>query len=93
MPNGDVALFARPVAPSDRTELSAPRFLAEDADAGLLLIEDLGDALFARLTEADPAQETALYLAATDALLELHRHAPPVLDKATPAKLAADDGT
>ncbi len=85
---GDIALFARLSRHLTGLKLSAPRILAEDSDEGLLLIEDLGDALFARLTEADPAQETALYLAATDALLELHRHAPPVLDKATPAKLA-----
>lgn len=53
--------------------LSAPRILAEDQAAGLLLIEDLGDDLFARVTNADPTQEVPLYEAATDALLHLHR--------------------
>jgi hypothetical protein len=57
--------------------LSAPAILAEDTQTGLLLLEDLGDALYARVLERDPAQEPLLYRAATDLLVELHRHAPP----------------
>ena len=34
--------------------LSPPAILAEDYDNGFLLIEDLGDGLFARLVAADP---------------------------------------
>ncbi|QPH52755.1 aminoglycoside phosphotransferase family protein [Pontivivens ytuae] len=45
---------------------SAPEVLAEDAEAGLLLLEDLGDALFARVTGR--VDEVALYEAAVDAL-------------------------
>jgi aminoglycoside/choline kinase family phosphotransferase len=69
--------------------LSAPAILAEDAEAGLLLLEDLGDALFARVLERDPAQEETLYRAATDLLVELHRHAPPAgLASYAPAPMA-----
>ena len=57
--------------------LSAPALLAEDAEDGLLLLEDLGDALYARVLARDPAREETLYCAATDLLVELHRHAPP----------------
>mgnify|MGYP005848825871 CR=1 FL=1 len=57
--------------------LSAPAILAEDTQAGLLLLEDLGDALYARILTQDPAMERELYRAATDLLVELHRHAPP----------------
>jgi len=56
---------------------SAPRILACDETRGLLLLEDLGDDLFARLTAADPKRETDLYLAATDLVAALQRHAPP----------------
>jgi len=57
--------------------LSAPAILAEDDSAGLLLLEDLGDALFARVLSHDPAMEPALYRAAIDLLIALHRSAPP----------------
>ena len=56
---------------------SAPRILAEDADNGFLLLEDLGDALFARVVADDPPLETPLYEAATDVLVALHKVTPP----------------
>lgn len=56
---------------------SAPAILAEDHVAGFLLLEDLGDALFARLLAADPRREVELYSAATDFLIDLHRRPPP----------------
>ncbi len=57
--------------------LSAPRILAQDEHNGFLLIEDLGDALFARLIRNSPDQEHTLYSAAVDVLVELHEHQPP----------------
>lgn len=60
---------------------SAPKVLAQDATAGLLLLEDLGDALFARLVADDPARELPLYRAATGFLADLHRHPPPTFLK------------
>lgn len=60
--------------------LSAPRILAKDLALGFLLIEDLGDGIFARLIPDDPSQETTLYAAATDVLLHIQSHpAPPAL--------------
>ena len=56
-----------------RHGLRAPAILAADEYQGLLLLEDLGDTLFARVLEADPAQEHMLYTAATDVLIHLHR--------------------
>lgn len=62
--------------------LSAPRILAADTDNGFLLLEDLGDALYARVIPATPepdrdAMEMRLYRAAIDALLVLHAHPAP----------------
>ncbi len=68
--------------------LSAPRILAQDAAQGFLLLEDLGDDLFARVIEADGAREAPLYEAATDLLLQLHRHPAPELTQLTPPVLA-----
>lgn len=48
--------------------LSAPDILAADEANGFLLLENLGEGLFARLCEADPGQESALYTAAVDLL-------------------------
>jgi aminoglycoside/choline kinase family phosphotransferase len=57
--------------------LSAPRILAEDEPNGFLLIEDLGDDLFARVLRTDPHQEATLYSAAVDVLVHLHHQSPP----------------
>jgi len=56
--------------------LSAPEILAEDAATGLLLLEDLGDDLFARVCASDPAMEQTCYAAAVDMLVHLHRQPP-----------------
>ncbi|MBN2906054.1 MAG: phosphotransferase [Rhodobacteraceae bacterium] len=57
--------------------LSAPAILAEDPVQGFVLLEDLGDALFARVTAQSPEMEAPLYAAATDLLVQLHRADPP----------------
>lgn len=66
---------------------SAPGVLAEDAAAGLLVIEDLGDDTYTRLLDgghdADP-----LYGLAVDVLADLHRRPP---DVAVPSGLAPYD--
>ena len=49
---------------------SAPAVLAKDTAAELLLVEDFGDGLFARLLEREPAREGALYTAAVEFLAE-----------------------
>ena len=56
--------------------LSAPRVIAADFGSGLAVLEDLGDDLYARLTE-DGVDETPLYDAAADVLVRLHAQPPP----------------
>lgn len=56
---------------------SAPKIHAADPQHGFLLIEDLGDDLFAKLCESNAEIEKTLYETAIDVLLELHRHPAP----------------
>jgi N-acetylmuramate 1-kinase len=58
---------------------SAPEIYATDRENGLILMEDLGDDLFARVCAKSPALEVPLYEAAIDALCQLHRTPPPDL--------------
>ncbi len=58
---------------------SAPEIHAADVDAGLLLLEDLGDDLYADALAAGADQET-LYGAAVDVLVDLHGATPAGLD-------------
>lgn len=86
----DVRPFVRIARQLRAFGLSAPDILAQDAEAGLLLLEDLGDALYAQVIAADPELETPLYDAAIDLLAELHRHpAPAGLTAYDPATMAA----
>ena len=57
--------------------LAPPEVLASDPDRGFVLLEDLGDALFARIAAAEPATEATLYAAAVDTLTALHAEPPP----------------
>ncbi len=57
--------------------LSPPTILAQDIRHGLLLLEDLGDALFAAEIRKTPSREKELYLAAVGVLAEVHKHAAP----------------
>lgn len=71
--------------------LSAPAIYAEDVANGFLLIEDLGDGLYARIAEHDPELEKPIYEAAIDALLEIGKGTPPdveAYDSPTMAPLA-----
>ncbi len=65
--------------------LSAPEIVAFDIDAGLAILEDLGDGVFARLVEtgADPKP---FYTGAIDVLVRLH-------ETPTPDTLAFEGGT
>lgn len=68
---------------------SAPRLLSQDNTNGFLLIEDLGDALFARLIHEQPDMERRLYCAAVDTLIQLHQQpAPQGLLNYSPSKMA-----
>ena len=68
--------------------LSAPEIYAEDAETGFLLLEDLGDALFAKVLAADPTPERQLYEAATHVLIALHEAAAPELPAYDPPLMA-----
>jgi aminoglycoside/choline kinase family phosphotransferase len=59
---------------------SAPAILATDSTRGLVLLEDLGDDLFALLLRQDPSREPALYAAAIDLVADLQRLPPPAAD-------------
>ncbi len=56
---------------------SAPRILHKDVAGGFLLLEDLGDDLFARVARNNPQAEQELYSAATDFLVAMHSTTPP----------------
>jgi aminoglycoside/choline kinase family phosphotransferase len=56
--------------------LSAPAVHDADLGAGFLLLEDLGDALFARVA-VDPATEAEAYAATVDVLLRVQAEPPP----------------
>lgn len=83
----DVRPFLRIARHLQSTGLSAPRILAEDPVNGFLLIEDLGDALFARVIPERPDLEPVLYEAATDVLLQLHKAPMPELDPYDAARM------
>ena len=76
-PQEDVRPFIQVAEILCELELSAPRILAADVEAGLLLLEDLGDDTYTRRLAAGD-DEQALYRLATDTLIELHRRFAPV---------------
>jgi aminoglycoside/choline kinase family phosphotransferase len=53
---------------------AAPRPLAVDLEAGLILLEDFGDARVGPVLAAEPARERAVYEQAVDILAALHAH-------------------
>ena len=71
-PQEDVRPFVRIARHLFKQGFSVPKVLAEDAAAGLLLLEDLGDSTYTQLL-AQSHDERALYTLATDTLIALHR--------------------
>ena len=75
----------------ERLGLHPPAVLAADRDAGLLLLEDLGNDLFARVMDHDPESELPLYRAAID-VLRIVQDTPapdlPAFDASTMAQIA-----
>ena len=78
---GSVAAFVTTAAWLHDHGLSAPKILAHDIDAGLAVLEDLGDGLFATLI-ADGEAEAPLYEAAVDVQVQLQETTPPDVLKA-----------
>jgi len=56
---------------------SAPKIIAADLDKGFMLLEDLGDDLYARVIADNPAQERPLYEAAIEMLAAIYRSSFP----------------
>lgn len=73
----DPAVFLKIAAHLSGLGLSAPRCLAQDLSHGFLLLEDLGDGIYAQLVAKSPSAEPILYTAAADTLLHLQSHAAP----------------
>ena len=74
-PNEDVRPFLAVARWLAERGFSAPRILAADAGAGLVLLEDLGDTSFTALLGDDTAAPA--YVAAAELLALLHRFTPP----------------
>lgn len=71
-PQEDVRPFVAIADMLRREGLSAPRILAQEVRAGLLLLEDFGDATYTRVL-AQGQDDAPLYDTALDALIALHR--------------------
>ena len=56
---------------------SAPKIYGADLEAGFVLLEDLGDDLFANVIEPNPEKEKPLYMAAIDTLAAIYRSTFP----------------
>jgi aminoglycoside/choline kinase family phosphotransferase len=73
---GSVAAFVATAGWLRDHGLSAPQILAHDIDAGLAVLEDLGDGLYATLIERG-SPEGPLYEAAVDAQVVMQAETPP----------------
>ena len=74
---GPLAPFLKVTSFLRQLKLSAPFIIASDEHKGLLLLEDLGDDLFARVAVRDPGAETQMYEVAIDLLVEIASHPVP----------------
>ncbi|MBT6095437.1 MAG: phosphotransferase [Rhodospirillaceae bacterium] len=92
-PKEDVRPFLKIAQKLTKLGYSAPVIYASDIDAGLLLLEDLGDDTYtrvlARTSEADT--EWQLYALAVDFLVDLHRR--PTDETMPPDLLTYDEET
>jgi len=75
-PNEDPAPFLRAARWLDDSGLRAPRILHEQAVDGLVLLEDFGEVRMRDYLDAWPDDEREVYVAAVDALTQLHKVRP-----------------
>lgn len=75
-PHEDPQPFLRAGKWLDANGMRAPHVLAEDAAAGLVLLEDFGEVRMREYLDENPAAEREVYRAAIDALVTLHRLPP-----------------
>lgn len=76
-PKEDVRPFVAIARHLSALGFAAPQILAADVENGFLLLEDLGDDRFSRVIPRAPDCERALYEAAVDVLVALHRTPAP----------------
>jgi aminoglycoside/choline kinase family phosphotransferase len=80
-PHEDPYPFLRAAKWLDANGMRAPQILGEDQSRGLVLLEDFGEARMRDYLDQWPADETEVYRAAVDALVDLHQlPAGPFLD-------------
>lgn len=75
-PNEDPAPFLLAARWLDDNAMRAPRVLAQDLSRGFVLLEDFGDDRMRDHLDVHPGDEDAVYKAAVDALVALHRLSP-----------------
>lgn len=73
----DVRPFVAVAGALDAAGLTVPRIRAQDLDAGLLLLDDLGDRVFGREMESGDTDQATLWRAATDVLVTLSQAPAP----------------
>lgn len=83
----DVRPFLKIAAHLTSCGLAAPKIFAQNAEQGLILMQDFGDGLLFTLAEQSPDLELGLYRLALAALDQLHKTAPPT----AVGKYMADD--
>lgn len=81
----DVRPFMAVTQLLNNCHVTVPNIIAADEAQGFLLLEDLGDISFTRLLRAEPERESALYLAAMDALIQLRQISDVSAATLTPA--------
>lgn len=69
---------------------STPTIMAVEHAAGFILMEDLGDAIYARVIEEYPSSETELYNCAIESLVTLHTYRAPTSIPPYSPKLQAE---
>lgn len=87
-----VAPFIRIARHLRQIGFSAPKIFARETETGLLLLEDFGDASFAKLLE-NPDETEKLFTLAADVLIALHQHPqaiPENLREYHPEKMLED---
>lgn len=76
----DMESFAAIANALTQRGFSAPKILGANIDKGLLLLEDFGDPVYAKVIARDAAQELPLYEAAVDTLGAIYRSSfPPIV--------------
>jgi aminoglycoside/choline kinase family phosphotransferase len=91
-PHEDPRAFLRIARHLCAQGFAAPKILAEDLNAGLVLLEDFGDARMREMVDAGDVDEAATYAATIALLAELHRHPPAAVPPYSRAELHREAG-